>query len=268
MSTSEPARHTIGHDRPRARTSAPWATTARIAAQLRADPRTVALISLVPPFLLTLLYFVFVDVPTLPGQDPPFTRFGPTLLAVLPMFMMFIVTSVAMLRERTSGTLERLLTTPLSRWNLIASYGLVFGLLGALQAGVLTTVLLGPMGVDIEGPFGMMLLIAFLDAVVGVSFGLLASAFARTEFQAVQFTPLLMGPQIFLCGMLVPKELMPDVLGAISEWLPMSWGVQAIVDTANNPAPAAETWQHVGFLIAFCVVVLLVAALSMPRKTR
>ncbi len=268
MTTAKHAAQPVATNRPKAKGVAPWTTTARIAAQLRADPRTVALILLLPPFLLTLLYFIFVDVPTMPGQDPIFNSLGPTLLAVLPMFLMFLITSVAMLRERTSGTLERLFTTPLSRFNLIASYGLVFGLLGALQAGILTAVLLGPMDAEIDGPVWLLLLIAFLDAVVGVSFGLLASAFARSEFQAVQFTPLLIVPQILLCGLLVPKDLMPEVLGAISEWLPMTWAVQAALDTVASSTPVDETWQHVGLLIGFSVVALLIASLSMPRKTR
>ena len=102
----------------------PFATTARIAAQLKGDPRAIALILAVPPLLLTLLYYVFHDVPVPPGQPHVFDTTGPIMLAVLPMFMMFIVTSVIMLRERASGTLERILTTPLTRWNLLASYAL------------------------------------------------------------------------------------------------------------------------------------------------
>ena len=173
------ARHSA--DRVRGISVPPWlSTSARIAAQLRADPRTIGLILVVPMLLMSLLWWVFSDVPTMPGQPGAFDRIGPVMLAVLPMLLMFIVTSIVMLRERTTGTLERLLTTPLSRWNLLASYGAVFGLLGVLQATLLSLLVLGPLGVDIQGPIWGLLLVALLDALVGVALGLLASAFAQS----------------------------------------------------------------------------------------
>lgn len=246
----------------------PFATIARIGAQLRRDPRTIALVLLLPTLLMTLLYYVYVNVPVPPGSASPFDSIGPTMLAVLPMMLMFIVTSVAMLRERTSGTLERLLTTPLSRWNLLASYGAVFGLLGVAQATLLAGVLLGPMGVEITGSFWMILLVALLDAVVGVAFGLLASAFARTEFQAVQFMPAFIGPQIFLCGLFAPREYLPDVLRVIGDWLPMTWAVRAVQDVQANADVTSDTWRYVAMLAGLAVVMLFVAARSMPRQTR
>lgn len=132
--------------------SVPFATVARIAAQLKGDPRAIALILLIPPLLLTLLYYVFHDLPTPPGQSRVFDTTGPIMLAVLPMFMMFIVTSVIMLRERASGTLERIFTTPLTRLNLLVSYACVFGLLAVLQSSILVVLLLGPLGIELTGP--------------------------------------------------------------------------------------------------------------------
>src|SRR5699024_6506866 len=120
-----PAHHLASKRRRRA--GQYFASVARTAAQLRADPPTTAIVLVMPLVLITLLYFVFVDAPAPPGEPDPFQRIGPVVLAVLPMMLMFIVTSVTMLRERTSGTLERLLTTPLSRWNLLASYGAASG---------------------------------------------------------------------------------------------------------------------------------------------
>src|SRR5690625_6472694 len=112
--------------------------------------------------------------------------------------LLYFDTSVTMLRERTTGTLERLLTTPLSRWNLLASYGAAFGVLGMVQGGLLAVAVLGPMGAQVEGPPAALLLLTFLGALVGAAFGLLASAFARTEFQAVQLMLVYIGPQLFL----------------------------------------------------------------------
>ena len=253
------------HTTPR---SAPLATVIRIFAQLKGDPRAIALILLIPPLLLTLLYYVFHDLPTPPGQPHIFDATGPIMLAVLPMFMMFIVTSVIMLRERSSGTLERILTTPLTRWNLLVSYACVFGLLAVVQSGILVTLLLGPLGIELTGPAWALLLLSFLGAVIGVAFGLLASAFARTEFQAVQFMPVFITPQVFLCGLLVPKEQLPDVLEAIANWLPMTWAVDVVRDVLANPELSSDGWWRFTALVGVTIAALFIAAASMPRKTR
>lgn len=250
-----------------ARRSAPVATVRRIAAQLSNDPRTIALILVVPALLLTLLYFVFREVPVPPGREGPFATVGPIMLAVLPLLLMFIVTSVVMLRERTSGTLERVLATPLSRANLVTSYAAVFGVFALLQAGILAALLLGPFGVALQGPWGMLLLVAALDAVVGVAFGLLASAFARTEFQAVQFTPAFVGPQIFLCGLLVPRDQMPGILDAVAGVLPMTWAVDVVRELLTAPDVSGDSWLRIGLLAAVAVAALLLAAATMRRRT-
>ena len=244
------------------------ATVVRIGAQLRGDPRAVALILVLPALLLLLLHLVFVDVPTPPGTPGAFATIGPIMLAVIPMFMMFIVTSVTMLRERASGTLERILTTPLRRWNLIASYALVFGLLAVLQSLLLVLLLLGPLDVTIQGPPWAFLLLSLLSAVIGVAFGLLASAFARTEFQAVQFMPVFITPQVFLCGLLVPKEQMPKILTAITEWLPMTWAVDVVRELLTDPELSATAWQRFTALALTALLALAGAAASMPRRTR
>lgn len=259
-------RHGLGA--PRRASGAWWATMARIAAQLRTDHRTVAIVLVMPLLLITLLYFAFIDVPVPPGTAPVFNTLGPLLLAVLPMMLMFIVTSVIMLRERVSGTLERLLTTPISRWNLVASYGAAFGVLGVVQGCLLATAILGPMGVEIRGAPSMLLLVALLDAVVGVAFGLLASAFARTEFQAVQFMPLFVGPQLFLCGLLVDTEHMPDALAFVAGWLPMTWAVEAVSQVISGDSLSSGFWLRIGMLAGLAVTFLVVAAASMPRRTR
>lgn len=245
----------------------PFATIGRILTQLRNDPRTVALILVVPALLLTLLYFVFDEVPTPPGVTRPFETIGPIMLAVLPMMLMFIVTSVVMLRERTSGTLERILTTPLGKWNLIASYAAVFGILAMLQAGILAVLVLGPMEVALAGEWWMLLVVALLDALIGVAFGLLASAFATTEFQAVQFMPLFVGPQIFLCGLLVPVEHMPAPLEAVANWLPMTWAVSVVRDLMESATLSDASLWRIAALAFAVIVALALASLSMRRKT-
>ncbi|WP_260624945.1 ABC transporter permease [Corynebacterium parakroppenstedtii] len=189
------------------------------------------------------------------------------MLAVLPMLLMFIVTSVVMLRERTSGTLERILTTPLRRWNLVASYGIVFGILALLQATILAALIVGPLGVEIEESWLMLLLVAVLDALFGVAFGLLASAFARTEFQAVQFMPLFVAPQVFLCGLLVPIENMPRILEVIAQWLPMTWAVDVVHNLMTSASLDGGSWWRLTGLAAAVTTALFVASRSMRRQS-
>ena len=179
-------------------------TAARILRQLRGDHRTVALMIVVPCVLLGLLAWIYAD---LPGDV--FNRIGPALLGVFPFVVMFIVTSIATLRERTNGTLERLLTTPLGKGDLMLGYALAFGAMAVLQALVATGFAVWVCRLDIAGPLWLLVVIALFDAVLGTALGLLASGFARTEFQAVQFMPALVLPQFLLCGLLVPRELLP-----------------------------------------------------------
>lgn len=189
------------------------ATTYRVLRQLRADPRTIGLILGVPTILLVLLYYVYGDYPGIPGVDPAFPDIALTMLGILPMIAMFLVTSVAMQRERVTGTLERLWTTPLHRADLLLGYASAFAVMALVQSLILCGVAYFWLGVDSAGS-PWILLIATLDSVVGVAFGLLTSAFARTEFQAVQFMPVVIGPQIFLCGLFVARDQLPTVL----EW--------------------------------------------------
>lgn len=237
------------------------ATVRRILAQLKEDRRTVALIIGVPTLLLILLYYVFND-------SVAFGQIALLMLGVLPMLVMFLVTSVAMLRERTSGTLERLLTTPLRRADLVGGYAIAFAATALLQGIVLVAITHWALGVDPAGPILWALLVAVVASTVGVATGLLASAFARTEFQAVQFMPLVIGPQIFLCGLLAPRGGMPTVLQWLSDALPMTYAVKALQAVSAGPDPTGDVLRNVGILALFAIGALLLAALSMPRQTR
>lgn len=237
------------------------ATVKRVLQQLRADHRTMGLIVMVPALLITLLYFVFSDARV-------FDRIALTMLGILPMLVMFLVTSVAMLRERTSGTLERLLTTPLHRADLLVGYAFAFAFAAFVQGLVLVVVTHWLLGVDPSGPITWALLVAVVGSIVGVATGLLASAFARTEFQAVQFMPLVIGPQIFLCGLLAPRDGMPKVLQWLSDALPMTYAVKALQAIGAQTDPSGDVLRNVGVLALFAVGALALAALSMPRQTR
>ena len=174
-------------------------TTTRVLSQLRHDKRTLALILVVPMLLLTLIYYVFDNQPRV------FDSVGLILLGVFPFVLMFLITSIAMLRERTTGTLERLLTTPLGKLDLLFGYALAFGLVAAVQGAILTAIGYWAFDLTIAGSVWLVVVVAVADAILGMALGLLCSAFARTEFQAVQFMPAIVFPQLFLCGLFAPR---------------------------------------------------------------
>lgn len=222
------------------------ATATRVLRQLRHDRRSVALILVVPALLLTAVYFLFENE-TLPPGFPPrtFDRVGLMMLAIFPFVVMFLVTSITMLRERTSGTLERLLTTPpIHKADLLFGYAVAFSIMAALQSLVATAVAYWIFDLDIKGSPGLVVMIAVINAVLGVALGgLLCSAFARTEFQAVQFMPVVVVPQILLCGLFVARDDMNEVLEAIAGVLPLTFSVDALKEIAGNADATSVMWQ-------------------------
>jgi ABC-2 type transport system permease protein len=243
------------------------AVTTRVLRQLRHDPRTIALLVVVPSLLLGLLYLLWSDLPTPPGQPSVFDRVGLTMLGIFPFVVMFLVTSIAMLRERTSGTLERLLTMPMSRLDLLLGYGTAFGLAAAVQAVVTVVVATTLYDLEVAGPLYLVVLIAVVGAVLGVALGLLASAFARSEFQAVQFMPVFVLPQFFLCGLLVPRDQMPGWLEAISNVLPLTYAVEALQEVGAHSEATGTMWADVGIVAGAAVVALALAAATLRRRT-
>ncbi len=237
------------------------AVAARVLVQVRRDHRTLAMLLVVPCVLMTLLWWMFLDVP---GET--FDRSGPALLAMFPFVVMFLVTSVTTLRERASGTLERLLAMPMGKGDFLAGYAIAFGLLAAVQSilAVALSVLL--LDLEIAGPVWLLTVVAVADAVLGSALGLFVSAFAHTEFQAVQFMPALVIPQILLCGLFVPRERLPDVLGWISDVLPLSYAVDAMEHLAVATT-TAEVWQDLAVVAGFAVGVLVLGAVTLRRRT-
>ncbi len=236
------------------------ATSGRILRQLRHDRRTVALLIVVPAVLLGLLYFMY-------DAGPAFDRIALVMLGIFPFVIMFLVTSIAMLRERTSGTLERLLTTPLGKLDLLFGYGLAFGLAATVQGAVATGAAYLLLGLDTVGNAGLVVLIAVVNAVLGVALGLLCSAFARTEFQAVQFLPVVVVPQILLCGLFVPREQMAGWLEAISSALPLTYAVDALLEVGRQADPTATLWRDLAVVAGAAVVALVLAAATLRRRT-
>ena len=236
------------------------ATARRVLDQLRHDPRSIALMLVAPSLLVGLFAWLFSE------QEGVFDRVGGAILALFPFIVMFLITSITTLRERRSGTLERLMTTPLGKADIILGYALAFGAMAVLQAVVTVAFAVGVCGLEVEGPLWQLGLVAVVDGMLGTALGLLASAFAQTEFQAVQFMPLLVFPQIILGGLFMPRDQMPDVLFALSDWLPLSHAIDAVDAVAADD----EGWDVSGpvlIVVAFGVGALILASLTLRRRT-
>ncbi len=237
-----------------------FAVTGRVLTQVRRDHRTLAMLLLVPTLLITLLWWMFKD------QGPVFDRLGPALVALFPFIVMFLVTSVTTLRERSSGTLERLLAMPMGKLDFLLGYALAFGLIAALQSALAVAVSVGLLDLEIAGPVWLLTVVAVADAVLGAALGLFVSAFAQTEFQAVQFMPVVVIPQILLCGLLIDRDQMPDVLSAISDVLPLSYAVDAMQHLTISTS-TAEVWADLAVVGGFVLGGLALGAATLRRRT-
>ncbi len=237
-----------------------FATAGRVLHQLRHDPRTLALILFVPVVLLTLLKYV------INGDDRAFSGVAPVVLGIFPFIVMFIVTSVATLRERTSGTLERLLTLPMGKLDLIVGYALAFALLALLQAILASGVVLGLLGVTVLGGTIKVILTAVLAGLLGMSMGLFVSAFATTEFQAVQFMPALVFPQLLTCGFVVPREHMAKLLQWLSDIFPMTYIVEAMQHITRATGWGDNFVRNLLITTGFILLALILGAITLRRQ--
>jgi len=237
------------------------ATAHRVLVQLLHDRRTVALIVALPALELTLLRFVL-------DADPDvFDRWALPLLGVFPLITMFLVTSVAMLRERTSGTLERLLTTPIHKLDLLLGYGLGFALAATVQAVITCGIAYGLLGLDTAGSAWLVVAIAVANALLGMALGLFTSAFARSEFQATQLMPAIVVPQLLLCGLIWPRDKMAPALEAISNLLPMTYTINALTEVTRHATATAGLWRNLTVVALSALAALLLGALTLRRRT-
>jgi ABC-2 type transport system permease protein len=236
------------------------ATTARVLAQIRHDPRTVALLLLVPSLLIGLMAWIFVNT-------NEFEAIGPALLGLFPFIIMFLITSITTLRERRSGTLERLMTMPLGKFDFIVGYTLAFGLLAIIQSLIAVGYAVWVCGLSISGNVWLLILVAVANAVLGTTLGLFASAFASTEFQVVQFMPALVFPQILLGGIFIPRSQMPDVLRSISDWLPLSHSIEALQTVTTDANASGTVLREVGIVALWALALVIVGSLTLRRRT-
>jgi ABC-2 type transport system permease protein len=237
------------------------ATARRVLTQLRHDPRTIAMMVAVPSVLMILLRYVVSNTLVL-------NRVAPEYIGVFPFVIMFIVAAITTQRERASGTLERLMAMPLGKLDLLAGYGIAFGLMACVQVALVLVISLTWLGVAVAGSAVPLAVVAVLDAVLGMACGLFASAFARTEFQAVQFMPAFVLPQALLCGLVVSRDQMTPVLRWLSDVLPLSYAVDAMQRITASASWTSATSGDVAVILAFTVAALVGGALTLRRRTR
>ncbi|MGO8869894.1 MAG: ABC transporter permease [Acidimicrobiales bacterium] len=237
------------------------ATATRIVRQIRHDPRTLALLLLVPSVLIGLLAWI------LEGRPGTFDHFAPSLLGIFPLIVMFLITSVATLRERTSGTLERLLTMPLTKGEFVIGYAIAFGAMAIAQAVLVSGLSFGLYGLTVTGSAWLIVVVAVLDALLGTALGLSLSALAATEFQAVQFMPAFIFPQLLLCGIIIPRDELPTVLHWVSDVLPMSYAVDATTRVATSATVTMAFLLDLGVVIGFVVLSLIIGSTTLRRRT-
>lgn len=238
-----------------------FATAGRVLRQLSHDHRTLALLFVVPCLLLGLLAWMFS------GNPRVFDAFGAPFLGIFPFIVMFLVTSIATLRERTSGTLERLLALPVAKLDILLGYALAFGLLAVAQAAIASSLAVYVYGLDIAGPQWLLVVVALADALLGTALGLFTSAFARTEFQAVQFMPAFIFPQLLLGGLVVPLAQLPAVLEGIARCLPLTYAIDAMQLVTTQASPGAGLYRDIAVICGFAIAAVLLGAATLRRKS-
>jgi len=261
MSVAVPARTASAERAPLASWTLTWATARRVLAQLRHDPRTIAMMLAVPAVLMVLLRYVL-------NNPLALNRFAPVYIGVFPFIIMFIVTAITTQRERARGTLERLMAMPLGKLDLLAGYAIAFGLVACVQVAVVLIISLTWLGVALPGSAVPIAVVAVLDAILGMALGLFASAFARSEFQAVQFMPAFVLPQALLCGLIIARDQMTPVLRWLSDVLPLSYAVDAMQRIGVSASWTAAMTADVAVIVAFTVAALVGGALTLRRRTR
>lgn len=239
-----------------------FATAWRVLQQLLHDRRTLALIFVAPCVLLGLLAWLYSDVPGM------FNKLGPPLLGIFPFVIMFLTTSITTLRERSSGTLERLLAMPIGKLDVVLGYAIAFGIVGIAQGFLASMVAVHGYGLAVQGPEWFLIVVALSDALLGMALGLLVSAFARTEFQAVQFLPAFILPQFLLCGLLVPLPQMPTVLHYIAQCLPLTYAVEAMTQVSSEATVSGVMYRNVVVVGGFVALAIIFGALTLRRQTK
>jgi ABC-2 type transport system permease protein len=227
----------------------------RLLLTLRSDRRTLGLVLVVPAFILYLFSEVF----------PRSAGVAPILLGVAVFALTYILTAVGFLRERTAGTLERVLVTPVSRSGLVFGYVLGFGVLATVQSVVLLGSGVYFLNITFEHGIALFFVVELLGALTALGLGILLSLFAETEFQVFQFLPLVIAPQIILGGTFIPVEELPLYLELPARVMPLTYILEAMDYVVLGEGGATDFWIAVGALCAFTVLSVSIAGVIVRR---
>ena len=236
------------------------AIAARIAREIRRDRRSLALIIGAPIIVMSLIGFSFQD------QKSVLNEVAPALIATMAMFFVFVLTGISFLRERSQGTLERLLSTAVSRSDLLIGYLAGFLIFALAQSIIILMYTLFVVDVDYAGKIWDIIAILLIVTIASVSMGIFISTFAKNELQVVQFIPLLIAPQIFLSGMILPTSQLPKYFQVVSGALPLTYVNRALRDIILRGASLTDVSTEITVLILFAIGMLTAAAITV-RKT-
>jgi ABC-2 type transport system permease protein len=239
-----------------------WDNTLTIAGrtmrQLLRDRRTIALILIVPLIIASL---VGVSIPNKMILNSTL----PAMLAMLVLFLGFLLSGISFLRERTQGTMERLMASPASRLDIVGGYLLGFLTFAIVQTLILFFYTVYVLHVDFRGDLWQIILFQIIIGVMSVCLGIFISVFARNEFQMIQFIPLIIVPQVFICGLLFPIDQLPGYLQWIAKFLPLTYGIDGIRALMLEGKGLLDIGKEVGILMAYVVGLMVLAAISLRR---
>jgi ABC-2 type transport system permease protein len=236
------------------------ATAGRVLRQLSHDHRTLGLLFVVPPVLICLLKYIF------DGDTLLFEHLAPMLLGIFPLIMMFLVASIATLRERGSGTLDRLMTMPVSKLDFIFGYAAAFTLLAFIQAAVTCFVMLGLLQVSVMAGTLPVLIGAMAAAFLGTAVGLFTSAFANSEFQAIQFMPAFIFPQLLTCGLFVARDQMARPLQWFADAMPLTYSVDAMKQLTSHSSWTGTLTRDLIIVVGVGIVALILGSATIRRQ--
>lgn len=227
----------------------------RLLLGLRGDRRTLALVVLLPAFVLWLFGEVF----------PRPASVAPILLGVVVFLLTYLLTAVGFLRERTAGTLDRVLVAPVSRSGIVAGYVLGFGVLAVVQSVVLLGAAVAFLEVSFEHGVAPFLLVELLGALSALGLGILLSLFADTEFQAIQFVPAVITPQVVLGGTFLPVADLPWYLEYPARAMPVTYLIDAMEYVVAGTGTAVEFGVALAALSVFGLSAVGVAGVVVRR---
>jgi ABC-2 type transport system permease protein len=227
--------------------------------QLVRDPRTLVLIIIVPLVIASLLGV------SLPSKQI-FNQTLPAILAMLILFFGFLLSGIAFLRERSQGTRERLLASPVTRFNILVGYLLGFLLFAMVQTLILFFYSVYVLKADFSGQLWQIIVFQILIGILAVCLGIFISAFARNEFQMIQFIPLIIVPQVFVCGLLFPVNQLPDYLQWLAKFLPLTYAVDGIRAMMLDGKGLLDIGKEVSVLAAYAIGLMILAGISLRRN--